>query len=45
MIEEFIVLEKIIFATLLYLLVFQTTIKLHDYLIIRKIRRKARNER
>ena len=44
MIEEFIVLGKIIVATLLYLSVFLTTIKLHDYLIIRKIRREAKSE-
>lgn len=42
---ELIVVGKIIFATLLYLLVFQVTIKLHDYLKIRKIRKEARNER
>ena len=44
MIEEFIVVGKIIFATLLYLLVFQTTIKLHDYLMIKRIRREAKSE-
>ena len=36
--------RKNYFATLLYLLVFQTTIKLHDYLMIKKIRREARND-
>lgn len=45
MIEEFIVLGKIIVATLLYLLVFQIIIKLHDCLMIKRIRREARNER
>ena len=45
MIEGFIVVGKVILATLLYLLVFQTTIKLYDYLMIRKIRREARNEK
>ena len=44
MIEELIVVGKIIFATLLYLLVFQTTIKMHDYLMIRRVRREAKNE-
>ena len=44
MIEELIVIGKIILATLLYLLVFQVTIKLHDYLMIRKIRKEVRNE-
>ena len=44
MIEELIIVGKIILATFLYLLVFQTTIKLHDYLMIKRIRKEAKNE-
>ena len=40
MTEEIIIIGKIIMATLLYLLVFQITIKLHDYLMIKRIRRE-----
>ena len=40
--EEIIVVGKIVLATLLYLIVFQVTIKLHDCLMIRKIRREAK---
>ena len=44
MIEEIIVIGKIVLAIILYTLTIQVTIKLHDYLMIKKIRREAKSE-
>ena len=44
MTEELIVIGKVILAVILYIIAVQTAITLHDYLIIRKIRREAKSE-
>lgn len=44
MIEELIIIGKLIFVTLIYVITFYLCIKLHDHLKIRKIRREMRDE-
>ena len=45
MTEEIIVVGGIVLVTLLYVLGIQTVVGLHDYLIIRKIKRETKNEK